>query len=161
MPRKRKETETEALVIPELEKLPPRKRAFVQNYADPASPTFGNATQSIARVADVTYGSARELGSRELANVDTQAALKAVYEAVGLSPALVARHWKRWIEDSDSAAYRSPAVRASELAARALGMLESESATAQVAVILPQLDSSSLRAALRATEGEGNETPGG
>lgn len=161
MPRKRKETEAEAPVIPELEALPPKRRAFVKNYADPSSPTFSNAHRSLVAAGSPDTHGTRVEASRVLASPSVNEALKAVYEAVGLSPALVAGSWKRWIEDSDSAAYRSPAVRASELAAKALGMLESESATAQVAVILPQLDSASLRAALRATDGEGNEVAGG
>lgn len=151
-----------------LAKLSPRRRAFVENYTDPSSPTFSNASASIAAAGVTNPTSARVLGSRELAKVDTQEAIRDVLAAAGVSPATVAGHWARWMADSDSAWSRSPAVRTSELAARALGMLSETTINVDArSILLPAASALSVAdledqlRALERAETEGNEAAGG
>ena len=140
----------------------PRRDAFVRAYADPSSPTFDNATRSMLAVnPNLTYGSAAELGSRELKKIESNGDLRATLEAAGLTPALVAGHWVQWMADSNTPGYRSPAVRTSELAARALGMLSEATVNVDArSILIPgagALSEAQLLELLERAEAEGSD----
>lgn len=115
-PRTRKAPERPA--TPALDALKPRSRAFVEAYANPASPTFANATQSIMSVSPaITYGSAKELGARELAKVGgpTSEPIAEVMAAAGFSRAKMVQ------ELAFAASDRTPQVRSSQVRALEIG----------------------------------------
>ena len=106
-----------------LDSLPPRRRRFVELYANPDSPTFGNATQSYHAISPATtYGSAAVLASRELKNVQSQEAIGSVLAERGLTRSHIADRLKFALDD-DAPQVRSSLVRAAEVALRAYGDL--------------------------------------
>ena len=144
-----------------IDSLNPRRRAFVENYTNPSSPTFSNATQSLSAVApDLTYSSTRELASRELTKVDTQLAIRErldeLYAADGGPELWAHSHLRRFAADSDEPWKRSPAVRSIELVMKATGQLQDTTVTVDArSILLPganNLSEEQLLALLQATE---------
>lgn len=162
MPRKRKEEPEAPKVIPELEALPPRRRKLVENYTNPDSPTFGNATRSYVEAGHTDYPTVRIDAHRALHEPNVERAIKAVYAATGASLEARAELLWEYAQDRDPRV-RTSSVRSLELIARHTGELASESEVQLQQLVLPQLGIADIRAALASgrAETEGNDVSGG
>jgi hypothetical protein len=110
------------------ETLSPRRRAFVDAYTNPDSPTFGNGTQSViaAGYSDHPVG-ARVQAHHLLTSPNGVASpVRAAFEAQGVNDHWRANLLKRYAEDGDASWKRAPAVRAIELTARIDGTLRDD-----------------------------------
>lgn len=136
--------------------LPPRRRAFVQAYADPASPTFGNGTQA-AKAAGYSPRAADVEASRLLGNARVQEATEAIL-ARHISRDELVRGMADYFRDADPKV-RPSAVRAGELLMRGYRMTgpDTEVSVDARSLVLPSLDASVL-AALEATLEPDNES---
>lgn len=138
--------------IPELDALTPRRKAFVLGYADPASPTFNNATQSLIAAGAPASPSARVVASQTLAAPNVEKAVSAVFREAGIDVRFVADNLKRFILDSDESWKRAPAVRSLEIASRSLGVIGAETQVNTMTVVLSENERSNLEARLSELE---------
>ena len=134
--------------IPELDALTPRRKAFVLGYADPASPTFGNATQSMVAAGAPNTNAVRTVASQTLAIPSVQESVQSIFRAAGIDGSFVAERLRHFATDSNESWKRAPAVRAVEIAARAIGVIGAETQVNTMTVVLSENERSSLEARL-------------
>ncbi len=151
-PPKRRRSKKPLDTIPELEELSPRRKAFVLNYADPTSPTYGNATRSMVAAGAPDTEAAQVTASRSLSNDKVRTSIAAVFAEAGLTGEFLAQRLKHFVSDSDESWKRAPAVRSSEIIARITGYLGAETQVNAMTVVLSENERSSLEARLSELE---------
>ena len=105
--------------------LNPRRAAFVQAYANPESPTFGNAAQSYISAGAPNTPAARVTASQVLSSPNVQSEVQRALAAAGVTRERLTRGMLRYFEDEDTRV-RSASVRAGEILMRASGMLSAD-----------------------------------
>ena len=104
--------------------LPPKRAAFVQAYASPESPTFGNGVKSAEAAGFTgTYDSLGVTSSRLLRDARVAESTAEALEAAGVTKSSLTRGMKRYFEDEDIRV-RPSSVRAGEILMKASGMLQ-------------------------------------
>ena len=151
-----------------LEALPLRRRRFVEAYATPSSPTFGNATRSMVAAGAPDTPAARVTSTRAIADDSVKAAIASVYDAAGLTSAHLARRLRFAIDD-DAPQVRASMVRGIEIAHRVRGEIGPDTSVTvdSRSIQLAAGESDALRAQLRqlaaagpgpATDAEGHRS---